>query len=94
MTINKILEKLKNLQRVDIWMGSEEGYDDYWYSLEGQWGDFVRFEDIDRLIKEIEGASNKTEIESWAAYTIEKEKRKEKESITEYFIKEIKVDKN
>lgn len=94
MTINEILKKLKNLKRVDIWMGSEEGYDDYWYSEESKHGNFIRSEDIDRLIKEIEGASNKTERESWAAYTIEKEKSKEKESITEYFIKEIKVDKN
>lgn len=54
MTIDQILEKLKKLQRVDIWMGSEEGYDDYWYSEESKHGDFVRSEDIDRLIKEIE----------------------------------------
>ena len=56
MEIKEILEKLKNLQRLDIWMGSEDGYDDYWYSEESKTGDFVRSEDIDKLIKEIENS--------------------------------------
>lgn len=59
MTIDQILEKLKNLKRLDIWMDSEDGYSDYWYSEESKMGDFVRSEDIDRLIEEIESVSDK-----------------------------------
>lgn len=59
MKVKEILEKLKNLKRLDICTDSENGYSDYWYPEESKTGDFVRSEDIDHLIKEIELASNK-----------------------------------
>lgn len=54
MTINEILEKLKNLKRLDVFIRQEEDYDSFLDYEEAKNGDFVRSEDIDRLIKEIE----------------------------------------